>query len=69
MGKENAGRLLLLSPFPARIRRATADLARQRNLFVAAMADEVCFVHAAPGGNLETLKAHVIQWGIPILSL
>ena len=64
-----AGRLLLLSVFPARMRRATADLARRRNLFVAAMSDEVCFVHAAPGGNLEKLKARVQGWGIPILSL
>jgi predicted Rossmann fold nucleotide-binding protein DprA/Smf involved in DNA uptake len=63
------GRLLLLSPFAARIRRPTTDVARQRNLFVAAMADEACFVHAAPGGNLEKLKARVIQWGIPILTL
>ena len=44
-------------------------MGKQRNLFVAAMADEVCFVHAAPGGNLEKLKARVIQWGIPILGL
>lgn len=64
-----AGRLLLLSPFPGKVRRVTADLARQRNLFVAAMADEACFVHAAPGGNLEQLKARVTEWGIPILSV
>jgi predicted Rossmann fold nucleotide-binding protein DprA/Smf involved in DNA uptake len=62
-----AGRLLLLSPFPGKARRITADLARQRNLFVAAMADEACFVHTAPGGNLEQLKAQVTQWAIPIL--
>jgi predicted Rossmann fold nucleotide-binding protein DprA/Smf involved in DNA uptake len=64
-----AGRLLLLSPFPGRVRRVTADLARQRNLFVAAMADEACFVHTTPGGNLEKLKVRVLQWGIPILTL
>lgn len=62
-----AGRLLLLSPSPGKVRRVTADLARQRNLFVAAMADEACFVHAAPGGNLEQLKARVTEWGIPML--
>ena len=44
-------------------------MGKQRNLFVAAMADEVCFVHAAPGGNLEKLKARVTEWGIPILSV
>jgi len=40
----------------------------QRNLFVAAMADEACFVHAAPGGNLEQLKARVMEWGIPLVN-
>lgn len=64
-----AGRLLLLSPFPAKARRVTADLARQRNLFVAALADEACFVHTAPGGNLEQLKAQVTQWAIPLMSI
>jgi len=62
-----AGRLLLLSPFPGKARRVTANLARRRNLFVAAMADEACFVHTAPGGNLEKLKARVTEWGIPIV--
>jgi len=38
----------------------------QWNLFVAAVADESCFVHTAPGGNLERLKARVTEWGIPI---
>ncbi len=63
-----AGRLLLLSPFH-RGRRATVELARERNTFVAAMADEACFVHTTPGGNLEQLKARVTEWGIPILQL
>jgi len=64
----DGGRLLLLSPFH-RGRRATVELAQERNTFVAAMADEACFVHTTPGGNLEKLKARVIQWGIPILTL
>jgi len=63
-----AGRLLLLSPFH-RGRRATVELAQERNAFVAALAHEACFVHTTPGGNLEKLKSRVIQWGIPILSL
>lgn len=61
-----AGRLLLLSPFPSKVRRVTADSARQRNLFVAAMAHEACFVHAAPGGKLEQLRRCMTEWGIPI---
>jgi len=64
----DGSRLLLLSPF-RRGRRATVELAQERNAFVAAMADEAYFVHTTPGGNLEKLKACVIQWGIPILSL
>ncbi|HPC96465.1 MAG TPA: DNA-processing protein DprA [Sedimentisphaerales bacterium] len=64
-----AGRLLLLSPFSGKARRVTADLAKQRNLFVAAMADEACFVHTAPGGNLEQLKARVKEWGIPLMNI
>lgn len=40
-----------------------------REMFVAAMADEACFVHTAPGGNLEQLKAQVTQWGIPVLRI
>lgn len=63
------GRLLLLSPFPGKVCRVTADLARQRNLFVAAVADAVCFLHAAPGTTLEQLRARVIEWGIPVLEL
>ncbi len=56
------GRLLLLSPFPARHRRSTADLATRRNLLVAALADEVYFAHAAPGGKLESLQSLVKHW-------
>ncbi|MDD4051751.1 MAG: DNA-processing protein DprA [candidate division Zixibacteria bacterium] len=55
-------RLLLLSPFPARHRRSTADLATRRNLLVAALADQVYFAHATPGGKLESLQCLVEQW-------
>src|SRR5438093_4671296 len=46
-------RLLLLSPFAEKLRRATADLARKRNEFVAALADAVFVAHAAPGSKME----------------
>ena len=52
-----AGRLLILSCFPASQRRATAELAARRNELVAAFADEVWFAHIAPGGQMERLAA------------
>ena len=64
-----AGRLLLLSPFPANQRRATADLAQERNEFVAALADHVLIAHASPGGKLEALARRVLGWGKPLFTL
>ena len=49
------GRLLILSPFEAKHRRLTVELAQRRNEFVIAMADEVFITHASPGGKLESL--------------
>ncbi len=57
-------RLLVLSPFSASERRATKDLAAERNRFAAALADEVVFAHIAPGGHLEELSQLVAGWGI-----
>ena len=53
------GRMLILSPFEAKYRRLTEELARRRNRFVAAMADEVLIVHASPGGKLESLAKEI----------
>jgi predicted Rossmann fold nucleotide-binding protein DprA/Smf involved in DNA uptake len=58
-----SGRLLLLSPFSAKHRRVTADLAKRRNEVVAAIADRVCFIHVSPGGELEALREQVRQRG------
>jgi len=63
------GRLLLLSPFSEAERRVTAELAAYRNRFVAALADRVLFVHAAPGGRTEALAREVIGWGKPVYAL
>jgi predicted Rossmann fold nucleotide-binding protein DprA/Smf involved in DNA uptake len=57
------GRLTIVSPFPTAEKRATADLARQRNRFVAALADEVVFAYIAPGGSLSKLSEEVAAWG------
>ena len=61
-----AGRLLLLSPFPAQETRVTAALARRRNEFVAALADEAYIAHATPGGQLEQLARKLTDWGVPL---
>ena len=63
------GRLLILSPFSGGQRRFTIELARQRNLLVAALSDEVCFVHSDPGGRIEELRPLVEQWKIPIIRI
>jgi len=49
----NAGRLLILSPFPPKEKRITSALAEARNRFVGALADRVFVPHAAP--NSRTL--------------
>lgn len=63
------GRLLLLSPFDEAERRVTAELAATRNRFVAALAERVLFIHAAPGGRAEALAREVIGWGKPVYAL
>ncbi|MEW6187292.1 MAG: DNA-processing protein DprA [Thermodesulfobacteriota bacterium] len=63
------GRLLILSPFPVGQRRFTVELARQRNLLVAALSDEICFIHSDPGGRIEELRQLVERWMIPIINI
>src|SRR5438093_6081943 len=63
------GRLLLLSPFPGKTRRATAGLAQKRNEFVAAIADEVFVTYAAAGSRTERFCHDVLTWGKPLLTL
>lgn len=60
----SVGRLLILSAFPATAGRVTAELASQRNEFVAALASEVFIAHAAPGGHLEKLSRRFNNWHI-----
>jgi len=63
------GRLLLLSPFEEKLRRPTLDRARERNEFVAALADTILIAHAAPGGKTERFCHDVLAWGKPLLTL
>ena len=59
------GRLLLLSRFMMRRRRPDKRDAQRRNELVAALADEVLVVHAAPGGSIEQVALLIERWNIP----
>jgi predicted Rossmann fold nucleotide-binding protein DprA/Smf involved in DNA uptake len=56
-------RLTIIAPFPLTEKRTTADLARQRNRFVAALADEIIFGYITPGGSLARLAEEAAAWG------
>ena len=58
------GRLTVISPFSSEEVRTSADLARQRNRVVAALATETVFAHISPGGSLERLAAEIGKWGV-----
>jgi predicted Rossmann fold nucleotide-binding protein DprA/Smf involved in DNA uptake len=58
------GRLTVISPFPQGEKRVTADLARRRNQFVTAMADEVVFAFISPSGSLSLLVHELEGWGL-----
>jgi predicted Rossmann fold nucleotide-binding protein DprA/Smf involved in DNA uptake len=65
----DAGRLLLLSAFSETQTRITTDLARRRNEFVAALADEAWFAHITPGGQAERLARRLTAWRVPFSTL
>jgi predicted Rossmann fold nucleotide-binding protein DprA/Smf involved in DNA uptake len=67
-----AGRLLLISPFAAHIRRVTRETAMSRNDFVASLADVLLVAYADPGGSTERLcraalhrGKRVVTFGVP----
>ena len=60
------GRVLILSMFPASEPRMTAKLSTQRNQMVAALADEIYFIHITPGGRMSQLFEQVSKLGIPM---
>ena len=64
-----AGRLLLVSPFPAQERRATAELAAARNRLVGALAGRIVIIHAAPGGKVGRACGEFVSWGKPVYAL
>jgi predicted Rossmann fold nucleotide-binding protein DprA/Smf involved in DNA uptake len=62
-------RLGILSPFAPTVRRVTADLAWQRNQFVAALASQVFIAYAAPNSTSERFARALAAAGKPILTL
>src|SRR5260370_2898208 len=64
-----AGRLLVLSPFADKHPRITAERSQVRNLFVAALAEQVFVGHAGPGSKTEALARQVQTWGKPLWTL
>ena len=57
------GRLLVLSPFSEKQNQTTAELAEQRNRFVAEVAAKVLFAHASEAGKSERLLNEQIDAG------
>lgn len=62
------GRLLLLSPFPAKEKRMTAKTASVRNRFAASIADEVFVAHAEIGGKIEALCRELATLTKPLMT-
>lgn len=62
------GRLMLASAFGDAVRRPDREIAARRNEFVAALADAVLIVYAAPGGKTEELARYVSELGKRLLT-
>ncbi len=62
------GRLLIISPFDEKVKRATEATALYRNECVAALAERVFVAYAAPGGKTESFCEQILQWGKPLLT-
>ena len=63
------GRLLIISRFEGKIKKATISLAKQRNEFVAALADTILITHATAGGKLFQLAKTIRSWGKKMYTL
>jgi predicted Rossmann fold nucleotide-binding protein DprA/Smf involved in DNA uptake len=60
------GRLLLLSSFDDTVNRADEVTARQRNRFVAALADQIFAAYAAPNSSTEAFCREILAWEKPL---
>lgn len=63
------GRLVFLSPFNEKQRRATAEMAQYRNRLIAALATSVFVAYATPSGHTERLCQEIIARGKPLYTL
>ncbi len=57
------GRMLIVSPFAARQKRATKSVAELRNRFVAAAADRLFVLHASQNSRTLALACELLQEG------
>lgn len=64
-----ARRLLLVSPFPGKIKRPTQKLTVERNRIVGALAEKILVIHATPGGKMEGLCKEFLEWEKPVYTL
>lgn len=64
-----AGRLVLVSGCPDRVRRPTAPVAEARNGLVTALAAVVVVIHATPGGRLARAVAGALAAGRRVFCL
>lgn len=60
------GRLLLLSGFPASVKRPIKSNAIERNKLVTALADEIFFAHISEGSHLADLREAATGWHVSI---
>lgn len=65
----NDGRLTIVSPFTKGETQTTSARAFARNLFAAAMAEDIVFAHISPGGGLSRLLDQVTGWDVKVRRL
>jgi predicted Rossmann fold nucleotide-binding protein DprA/Smf involved in DNA uptake len=68
-GPMTEDRLLILSPFEAKERRPTIELAERRNRLVAALASRVIVAHATAGSRTEQLCSELMAYGKQVYTL
>ena len=63
------GRMLFLSFFRHHRHRSDVEMAFRRNRCVAALADKILILHAAPASNTERLCRELISWQKPVYTI
>jgi predicted Rossmann fold nucleotide-binding protein DprA/Smf involved in DNA uptake len=63
------GRLLFLSCFRSHRHRSDVHMALSRNRFVAAIADRILVLYAAPASKTETFCREIVGWKKPLFAL